>query len=43
MELEIIMLNEISHAQKKQITCSHAFVEYRPKMIVGYECIGVAV
>jgi hypothetical protein len=40
MELEIIMLSDISQTQKAKYACSHSYVESRSKMtmIVGQEC-----
>jgi hypothetical protein len=40
MELEIIMLSELSQAQRPNIPCFHSFLELRPKMvmiIMGHE------
>jgi hypothetical protein len=50
MELEIVMLSEISQDQRPNITCSHSFAEPRPKVIImmmvikiiiimGHECV----
>jgi hypothetical protein len=49
MQLEVIMLSEIIKLKRPNITCSHSFVEPRPKMMMmmvvgvammmGHECI----
>jgi hypothetical protein len=31
MELENIILSEVSHAQKAKASCSHSYVDCRPK------------
>jgi hypothetical protein len=42
MEMDIIMLNGISHPKMPNITCSDSFVEFRPKMMMmmmmGHVC-----
>jgi hypothetical protein len=31
MELENVILSEVSQAQKAKATCSHSYADYRPK------------